>query len=143
MGSGMRICVTLLVTAAAVGGCIGATTPSGAPPDDKTPGRWAVLAPMPSSRQELAVAEVGGKVYAVGGFGDSYEPVETVEAYDPAADRWEARGPVAVAGKIHALGGSQDRALNAHEVYDPAAGQWSPRNPMPTARDHLAVVTLG
>src|SRR3972149_6150830 len=119
MGSGMRICVTLLVTAAAVGGCIGATTPSGAPPDDKTPGRWAVLAPMPSARQELAVAEVGGKVYAVGGFGDSYEPVETVEAYDPTADRWEKRAPLPIAvhhpaagplgGKLYALGGFTGR----------------------------------
>src|SRR3990172_2321968 len=97
MGSGMRICVTLLVTAAAVGGCIGATTPSGAPPDDKTPGRWAVLAPMPSARQELAVAEVGGKVYAVGGFGDSYEPVETVEAYDPPPHPSQAPAPLPIA----------------------------------------------
>ena len=32
-------------------------------------GRWSTGAPMPSVRSEVAVAEVGGKVYVVGGFG--------------------------------------------------------------------------
>jgi hypothetical protein len=32
-------------------------------------GRWTVGAPMPSSRTEIAAAEVGGKIYVVGGFG--------------------------------------------------------------------------
>ena len=32
-------------------------------------GRWIISTPMPSSRTEVAVAEVGGKIYVVGGFG--------------------------------------------------------------------------
>jgi hypothetical protein len=31
-------------------------------------GRWTTCAPMPSSRTEIAVAEVSGKIYVVGGF---------------------------------------------------------------------------
>ena len=52
-------------------------------------GRWTTGAPMPSARTEVAVAEVGGKIYVVGGFGGERE----LEIYDPAADRW-SRGAV-------------------------------------------------
>src|SRR5262245_12930074 len=47
-------------------------------------GRWIISTPMPSSRTEVAVAEVGGKIYVVGGFGGERE----LEVYDPGADRW-------------------------------------------------------
>jgi hypothetical protein len=40
---------------------------------------------MPSARTEVAVAEVGGKIYVVGGFGGERE----LEIYRSAADRWE------------------------------------------------------
>src|SRR5215208_5710966 len=50
----------------------------------QAPGRWTNGAPMPSSRTEVAVAELGGKIYVVGGFSGERE----VEIYDPAADRW-------------------------------------------------------
>ena len=47
-------------------------------------GRWIISTPMPSSRTEVAVAEMGGKIYVVGGFGGERE----LEIYDSAADRW-------------------------------------------------------
>jgi N-acetylneuraminic acid mutarotase len=47
-------------------------------------GRWIMGTLMPSARTEVAVAEVGGKIYVVGGFGGERE----LEVYDPAADRW-------------------------------------------------------
>jgi Kelch motif len=46
--------------------------------------RWIISTPMPSSRTEVAVAEVGGKIYVVGGFGGERE----LEIYDSSADRW-------------------------------------------------------
>ena len=145
-----------LVAFATLAGCIGATTPSGAPPDDSAPGSWAVLAPMPSARQELAVAEAGGKVYAIGGFGDSYEPVGTVEAYDPAANRWETRTPlpipvhhpaaVSLNGKIYVLGGFTGRvSQTAQDIlfeYDPATNAWRQLASMPTPRGALAAAEL-
>src|SRR3972149_6090681 len=156
MGPGMRICVTVLLGAAALGGCIGATTPSGAPPDDKQPGRWAVLAPMPSARQELAVAEVGGRVSPVGGFGDTYEPVATVEAYDPAADRWEERAPLPIAmhhpaavslgGKLYVLGGFTGRVSQVPQdslfEYDPATNAGRALAVMPTPRGALGAAAV-
>src|SRR5215212_5162566 len=50
----------------------------------QTPGGWSNGAPMPSARTEVAVAEVGGKIYVIGGFGGERE----LEIYDPAANRW-------------------------------------------------------
>jgi hypothetical protein len=47
-------------------------------------GRWTMGAPMPSARTEVAVAELGGKIYVIGGFGGERE----LEIYDPSADRW-------------------------------------------------------
>jgi hypothetical protein len=47
-------------------------------------GRWTIGTPMPSARTEVAVAEVGGKIYVVGGFGGERE----LEIYGSAADRW-------------------------------------------------------
>jgi hypothetical protein len=50
-------------------------------------GRWTTGMPMPSSRTEIAVAEVGGKIYVVGGFRGERE----LEIYDPSTDRWNRR----------------------------------------------------
>src|SRR5437764_15153771 len=47
-------------------------------------GRWTIGTPMPSARTEIAVAEVGGKIYVVGGFRGERE----LEVYDASADRW-------------------------------------------------------
>jgi hypothetical protein len=46
-------------------------------------GRWGAGTAMPSQRTEVAVAEVGGKIYVVGGFGGERE----LEIYDPETDR--------------------------------------------------------
>jgi hypothetical protein len=46
--------------------------------------RWTTGTPMPSSRTEIAVAQVGGKIYVVGGFHGERE----LEIYDPSTDRW-------------------------------------------------------
>ncbi len=50
----------------------------------QTPGHWTTGAPMPSARAEIAVAEVGGKIYVIGAFTGERE----LEIYDAAADRW-------------------------------------------------------
>src|SRR2546428_13726786 len=50
-------------------GCLGKTTDSPAPIDILSPGTWTPLAPMPTARQEVAVAELNGRVFVIGGFG--------------------------------------------------------------------------
>src|SRR5262245_53642006 len=76
------------------------------------PGKWQSRAPMPSERTEVAAAEVGGKIFVVGGYGKGGE---LVEVYDPAKNNWHPRAPlpkplhhvgaVAMNGKIYVIGG--------------------------------------
>ena len=82
--------------------------------------------------KRIAVAEMGGKIYIVGGFADRAhgKPDDFFLEYDPTTDTWKSlaplptkRGAVAAAainGKIHAFGGREgDQPLIArHDVYD-------------------------
>jgi len=122
-------------------------------------GEWARKADMPTARRDLSASVVDGIVYAIGGTivtnvtewgGDSTE-VATVEAYDPATDKWTKkvdmptpRSGVATSvidGKIYAIGGVRKdkiyKALSTVEVYDPATDKWTKKADMPTARHFL------
>ena len=123
---------------------------------------WEVRAPMLEARQEVAVAELDGRMYVVGGFRASppgtqlpVEPVATVEVYDPATDTWEFVAPlptplhhtaaVGVDGRLYVMGGWPDffaTVIDTVFVYDPSEDEWDTRAPMPTARAGLAVAEL-
>ncbi len=70
--------VVLALTALVVAGCLGKTTDSSAPLDILSPGQWVPLAPMPTARQEVAVAELNGRVFVIGGFGPDNPPRRTM-----------------------------------------------------------------
>jgi N-acetylneuraminic acid mutarotase len=138
-------------------GCLGASTPSPAPVDVATPGTWTSLAPLPTPRQEVAVAAVRGHVWVVGGFGGTAEPTAHVESYDPTTDTWTARPPLpeavhhaaaAVVGeRLFVLGGYTGgrmrwEPLDSVWEWNEARAAWEPRAPMPTARGALAVAVL-
>src|SRR3989442_15359617 len=105
----------LALVALALISCIGKTTDTSAPLDILSPGTWTPLAPMPTARQEVAAAALDGRIFVIGGFGANFEPVATVEVYDPATDRWEVRMPLpapthhlaaaAVGGRLFVAGG--------------------------------------
>lgn len=125
----------------------GATAPeaSGAATDlvealDTATGRWRRLAPLAAPRAGHAVVELGGSIYAIGGYRDGAE-VGTVEVYDPASDRWTPRVPLPtprrdlaaaqLGGKIYALGGRVNDLPSATvEVYDPATDAWTAGPPL-------------
>jgi Kelch motif len=111
-------------------------------------GRWIISTPMPSSRTEVAVAEVGGKIYVVGGFGGERE----LEIYDSAADRW-SRGAsipralhhaaaVGLKDKLYVVGGFVEGWTPTDEVheYGPASDRWKRLAALPTPRGALAAV---
>ncbi len=52
---------------------VGGVLLSGAAVSAQGTGRWTTGAPMPSERSEVAVAEVGGMIYVVGGFSGQRE----------------------------------------------------------------------
>src|SRR6266576_2820088 len=104
---------------------------------------WTNKAFMPTPRYSLAVANVNGMLYAVGG-SQSYGRVHAeVEAYDPASDTWTTRaslptaragfGAAVVDGILYAVGGYGGGGV-AVDAYDPATDTCTPTVPMPPAR---------
>jgi N-acetylneuraminic acid mutarotase len=95
-------------------------------------GTWATLAPMNEPRQELAAAELDGRIHAVGGLGGR---PNANEIYDIAADAWTlgADLPVAtdhawaaaVGGRVYLGAGSSHRVFS----YDPATDTWTDAAP--------------
>jgi N-acetylneuraminic acid mutarotase len=149
--------VTVASALMLLGGCIGSTVGSRAALDIRSSGTWISRAPMPTARQEVAVAALGDRVLVIGGFGELGEPMGTVEAYRPANDAWETLAPLpagvhhaaaAVAGeRLFVLGGFADRmppwrAQSTVYEYDAARNSWSTRAPLLIARGALAAAVV-
>jgi N-acetylneuraminic acid mutarotase len=128
-------------------------------------GSWSVGAAAPSKRTEVAVAELNGKIYVVGGFAEpdvsnalDYGISKAVEVYDPMTDSWttttplpEGRHHVGIAslgGYLYVVGGYSQSLFSVWEPvvtvyrYDPATTRWEDLAPMPTARGGLGATTL-
>jgi N-acetylneuraminic acid mutarotase len=83
---------------------------------------------MNEPRQEIAAAELDGKVYAIGGLGGR---AEANEIYDVLADAWapgadlpagtDHAWAVAFGGRVYAGGGTSNRVF----FYDPATDTWT------------------
>jgi len=116
---------------------------------------WKPLPPLPGKRGSAIAAEVGGKIYVIGGattmegskdpFFTAFGPARvlgTNDVYDPATNKWESRNPMSVArnhafsgvvnGKIYVIGGRTGHGFilsatntNVVEEYDPATNMWS------------------
>ena len=121
---------------------------------------WSSKAPMPTGRQGMGVGVANGVLYAIGGFSIHYTAtggysssesiLATVEAYDPVANSWTTKAPMAtsrynlavgvVNGVVYAVGGAAVPAyLTTVEAYDPAANSWTTKAPMLAPRENLAV----
>lgn len=117
---------------------------------------WTAGPPMPTARGGLAVTAFEGKVYAIGGYGESGNE-GAVEVFDPATGQWSAKAPLATprdhlaaasaGGRIYAVAGRLERDygqnLGVTEVYDPAANRWTTGPPLPTPRSGLAAGVVG
>jgi hypothetical protein len=116
---------------------------------------WSRVAPLPvpanTKLDHVQGAEVGGKIYYIGGllkWPDVHD--STVRIYDPATDsfsegapmpegRGRGGGGIAVhGGKIYYAGGLHNGNVVAwFDVYDPKADSWTRLPDMPRARDHF------
>lgn len=81
---------------------------------------WKALAPMPTARTAAVAAEVGGRIYVIGGA--SVHPGARIVSLEPNVPH---------------------RSLTTNEAYDPATNTWQARSPMPTARNHAAAGVVG
>jgi N-acetylneuraminic acid mutarotase len=112
---------------------------------------------LPFANSEMAVAEVDGVIYVLGGYPSTREVQTVVQAYDIADDSWDIvaplplplHHPVAIGyeGKIYSLGG-QSTMQTAGDTgrtfaYDPVADEWTELATMPTARGAGAGAVVG
>jgi hypothetical protein len=109
---------------------------------------------MPTARTDLAAATgPDGRVYAIGGNhggpDNTFNPVGTVEAYDPSTNTWSTVAPMPTArnalaavvgpdGRIYAMGGYAASILDTVEAYSPATNSWTAGASLPTPRTALA-----
>src|SRR5215475_14015112 len=147
----MSIAILCAVGPLAVG-AFAQTAPTGT---SQGPGTWTQKAPLPTPRNEVSLATVGGKIYVLGG-SINRVAVPHVDEYDPAADKWSARMPMirgldhmgtaVVNGKIITIGGflasvhAYPQAL-VYE-YDPATNTWRALAPMKAPRASVGVAVL-
>ena len=116
---------------------------------------WKALPPLPGKRGSAIAAEVGGKIYVIGGattmegskdpFFTAFGPARvlgTNQMYDPATNKWESRNAMSVPrnhafsgvvnGKIYVIGGRTGHGFilsatntDVVEQYNPASDMWS------------------
>ncbi|HKY61737.1 MAG TPA: hypothetical protein VJP59_12065, partial [Gemmatimonadota bacterium] len=116
--------------------------------------RWEPMPPLPTPREHLAAAALGGVVYVAGGrVGSLGSNLPTLEGFDTRSLTWEelpamptARGGIAAAafgGRIHVLGGeSPTGTFDRNEAFDPELRRWLPMAPLPTPRHGLGAAVV-
>ena len=114
-------------------------------------GVWSHLADMPTARNEVAAAEVDGKIYVMGGFGAG---AVANESYDIETDTWSVvallpegvdhAAAAAVGGQVYLIGGFNGRRAPESLVwaYDLSSNRWSRRADLPTARGALGAAVI-
>ncbi len=116
---------------------------------------WSTRAPTLEAIQEVAVAELDGKLYLVGGLVGAM-PSDRVEVWDPVSDSWSYVSPLpvplhhttaaAVGGKLYVIGGWSNffaTPLASVYEYDPMSDSWASKSAMPTARGSPAAAAVG
>jgi N-acetylneuraminic acid mutarotase len=107
---------------------------------------WEFAPPLPTLRSGAQIVEVGGKLYAIGGFNNSGQ-LSVVEQFDPIVGKWTAKrsmnsiksnyiASAALNNKIYAFSGT------VVEEYDPSADTWTVKNPIPQALQRPSAVAL-
>jgi len=122
----------------------------------RTISRWSTRASLIASNSEMAVAELNGKIYVMGGYPASRVTVDTVQVYDVASDDWQLTAPLLVGvnhpmpavanGKVYVIGGQTDTGsafVNTVQEFDPVTTNWTFRAPMPTARSAGVAAVVG
>ncbi|RPH69375.1 MAG: kelch repeat-containing protein [Myxococcaceae bacterium] len=112
---------------------------------------WTSAAPLPTPRNHLGSAVVGGKIYVIGGqhgHDEGLVTVPDVEIYDPGTDTW-TRGASMPRARSHITGGTfpfrdrivvisgeiaNGRSISDVTAYDPIANAWSELTPLPAPR---------
>lgn len=115
---------------------------------------WSHVASMNTPRDELAVCELNGNLWAVGGWAPGGSILKALEIYNPNFNKWTTLAPMhtpraglalcALGGKLYAIGGYDGaNCLNTVEVYNPDYNVWSTAvAPMSVTRFRFAAAVL-
>jgi N-acetylneuraminic acid mutarotase len=120
---------------------------------------WTPLPDVPTARDHLVGAAIGGVFYLVGGrLGAISSVQDRVDAFDPAVGSWQPRTPMptprggaaaaALGGQLYVFGGEGNAAAPSGvfddvESYDPAADSWQALAPMPVPRHGFGAASWG
>lgn len=122
-------------------------------------GTWVRKSDTPSERTSVAIAELNGKLYLIGGLergGGRFDNTPAVEVYDPVNDSWgtakdyperyHSARAAAINGRIYVFGGFP-RFANlpvSSKVFEyvPQQDIWQEKAPMPTARAGFGIGVL-
>jgi N-acetylneuraminic acid mutarotase len=146
-GTILLILLTLLLVGTAIGGS--ALRAAGSAKDQ--PGVWEERAPMLTPRSEMSIAQLDGRIFAMGGYPGARVTSADVQVYDSQTDTWVFGPPLplplhhtmaaAAEGRLYLVGGEAGNPTPGESVFqnglymlDEQAGQWVSRAPMPTAR---------
>ena len=117
---------------------------------------WSEGAPMPTARYLATAAEVGGKIYVMGGrtidSSGAGGPVDKNEAYDPATNTWTTRRALSAPirghmaapfnGKVYVFGGNTGSYQRSVGIYNPSTDTWTSGAQMSAARAYGAAVAV-
>lgn len=110
---------------------------------------WSNRADLLEANSEMAVAELDGDIYVLGGYPSTRVSVRTVQVYDIDTNTWELTTPLprptnhpmaaSVSGKLYFIGGQVSASgggpfLGEVHEFDPLTELWTPQASMPTAR---------
>ncbi len=114
-------------------------------------GSWTTKTSMPTARRLLGVAQVNGKIYAIGGHNLSDGSFSTVEEYDLVTDKWTTKSSMPIKppgikaaeanGKIYAISEVNiNNPINRVQEYDPITDEWTTKANMENNRVSFGVV---
>ena len=114
-------------------------------------GKWTFSISL--GRSQSAVCPFNGEIWVVGG-SDAWNPLSSVEVYDPATNSWRLGPPMSTprrgcglvekAGLLHVVGGSDgQQSLCTTEVYDPRMNLWTAGPNMTQCRANVAAILVG
>jgi N-acetylneuraminic acid mutarotase len=120
--------------------------------------RWSTRSNLLEANSEMAVAELDGKIYVMGGYPASRVTQRTVQVYDVAQNRWQYTTPLPIAlnhemaaavnGRLYVIGGQTTDSgtgsyTNTVFEYNPVTTNWTTKAPMPTSRSAGAAAVIG
>jgi len=142
-------------TSMAETGMPGVTSTAGASPTQvPSANTWRTLAPVPTPRSEVAVAELNRRIYVIGGFEEDGSPSDKVEVYDPATDSWTEAAPLPeprhhaaafVFVTLFVMGGFEtgfDDPQSTIFQYNSADDMWTETTSLPAPRGGLGATDL-